>query len=392
MMKHENFIHRNRRKQFILFVYLLFDSFQDVHGYVVINDNILTRLRIPRKVSSLSKEEIIPSLPNDMNTETMQIDNELTNSIVVQKNSEVIIESSSLLSRPLNFLSANHFAAPTMTTQNADPKSLTFSPLEAWSMSKLDRWYSSSQSIKCPFFRRRYGDSLDMMEGLMKHTIIRKERWHLMGAPQAHRPAGTNNKLNKVKYKGLSPKQLQEYILNDWKAETGKGYYITGKLTTAIYRDDALFLGPDPDLPLSGLRKYVGVATHLFDYHSSSTELESLEIIQNNNTNTNNNNNNNNKDVKEELEEEEETNLALVARWKLRGKLRLPWRPILPTLSGKTIYHIDNEGLIYCHEESWDSSALEVFCCTFLPKIANRIWPNSNNNDDDDDDKGERIR
>ncbi|OEU12671.1 hypothetical protein FRACYDRAFT_243928 [Fragilariopsis cylindrus CCMP1102] len=247
-----------------------------------------------------------------------------------------------------------------MTAQNADPKVLTFSPLEAWSMSKLDRWYSSSQSIKCPFFRRRYGDSLDMMEGLMKHTIIRKERWHLMGAPQAHRPAGTNNKLNKVKYKGLSPKQLQEYILNDWKAETGKGYYITGKLTTAIYRDDALFLGPDPDLPLSGLRKYVGVATHLFDYHSSSTELESLEIIQNNNTNNNNNNNNNSsKDVKEELEEEEETNIALVARWKLR--------------------------------ESWDSSALEVFCCTFLPKIANRIWPNSNN-DDDDDDKGERIR
>ena len=75
-MKHENFIHRNRRKQFILFVYLLFDSFQDVHGYVVINDNILTRLRIPRKVSSLSKEEIIPSLPNDMNTEAMQIENE----------------------------------------------------------------------------------------------------------------------------------------------------------------------------------------------------------------------------------------------------------------------------------------------------------------------------
>jgi hypothetical protein len=392
MMVHENHIHRNRRKEFILFVYLLFDSFQDVHGYIVVNDNISTGLRIPQKVSSLNKEEATLSLPNDMNTQTMQIDNEATNNIDVRKNSEVKIESLSFLSRPHNLLSANRFAAPTMTTQNADPKVLTFSPLESWSMSKLDRWYSSSQSIKCPFFRRRYGDSLDVMESLMKHTIIRRERWHLMGAPQAHRPAGTNNKLNKVKYKGLSPKQLQEYILNDWKAETGKGYYITGKLTTAIYRDDTLFLGPDPDLPLSGLRKYVGVATHLFDYHSSSAELESLEMILNNKSNTNANNNNN-KDVKEE-EDEEETNIALVARWKLRGKLRLPWRPILPTLSGKTIYHIDNEGLIYCHEESWDSSALEVFCYTFLPKIANRIWPNSINDDDDDDDddKGERIR
>jgi flavodoxin len=390
MMKHENYISRNRRKRLAIFVYFLFDSFQDVHGYIVINDNISRRLRIPQKVSSLNKEETILSLPNNdgMNTQTIQIVNEPT-----MGNSEGKIESLSLLSRPLAFLSANQFAATTMTTQNTDTKASTFSPLESWSMSKLDRWYSSSQSIKCPFFRRRYGDSLDMMEGLMKHTIIRKECWHLMGAPQAHRPAGTNNKLNKVKYKGLSPKQLQNYILDDWKADTGKGYYITGKLTTAIYRDDTLFIGPDPDLPCSGLRKYVGVATHLFDYHASSAKLESLEMIQNN---KNNIKTNNNKDVKEE-EEEEETTIALVARWKLRGKLRLPWRPNIPKLSGKTIYHIDNEGLIFCHEESWDCSALEVFFHTFLPKIANRIWPNSSSNnnnddDDDDDDKSERIR
>ncbi|KAG7347214.1 DUF2358 domain containing protein [Nitzschia inconspicua] len=236
-----------------------------------------------------------------------------------------------------------------------EKKSLTppvdevLSPLEAWYLSRLDQWYTKSQSLKCPFMRRRFGDALDTLESVLKHTLIRRECWPLMGPPQAHRPAGTNKKTNTIKYRGLSLMDIHQLVLQDWKPDTdGKGYYITGKLTTPIYRDDCLFLGPDPDMPIHGLRKYVGVAAHLFDYETSRATLQSLE-------------------------RNDQDNL-LVAKWTLSGILRLPWRPALPTFSGTTIYHIDGDGLIYCHEESWDCSVMRAFCHTLFPDIAEMIW------------------
>jgi hypothetical protein len=203
-----------------------------------------------------------------------------------------------------------------------------------------------SQALKCPFMRRRFGDILDNVEQVMKYTVIRRESWPLMGPPQALRPAGCNKKRSRIKYRGLALEELKAYILHDWKAETGKGYYVTGKLTTAIYRDDCLFLGPDPDMPIRGLRKYVGVAAHLFDYHESCAALKSLAVVDD----------------------------TVVAEWRLQGILHLPWRPRLPTFYGRTVYHINAEGLIDRHEETWNMSVAHAFCHTLLPELAQHIW------------------
>ncbi|KAL3918587.1 MAG: hypothetical protein SGILL_004165, partial [Bacillariaceae sp.] len=142
-----------------------------------------------------------------------------------------------------------------------------------------------------------------------------------MGPLQAHRPAGTNKKTNCIKYKGLALDQVYDHILQDWKPDTdGKGYYVTGKLTTPIYRDDCWFLGPDPDMPIHGLRKYVGVAAHLFDYDTSSARLEGLEMVlpcssENDNAS----------------ESRHSDHPTIIAKWTMSGILRLPWRPALPT-------------------------------------------------------------
>jgi hypothetical protein len=226
-------------------------------------------------------------------------------------------------------------------------------PLETWCLTHLDSWYSTSQSYKCPFMRRRSGDILDTLETIIKYIIIRKECWQLMGCPQAHRSAGTNKKTNRIKYKGCTLSQICDHILQDWKPGTdGKGYYITGKLTIPLYRDDCLFLGPDPDMPIHGLRKYVGVASHLFDYDTSRAILEELTMIP----------------------KDKDKHDSVIAKWTMSGTLRLPWRPSLPTFSGTTTYHIDEEGLIYCHEESWDCSVIRAFTHTLLPELAERIW------------------
>lgn len=273
------------------------------------------------------------------------------------------------------------------------PAVASFSPLEFWCLTKLDRWYALSQSVRCPFFRRRYGDALDVFEAFLRGVVIRAECLPMMGPPQAHRPPPATKRRHDAtaKHTELTPEELLERVEKDWKADTGKGYYVTGKLTASIYRNDCLFLGPDPDLPLRSLRKYVGVASHLFDYRTSSATLESLEIVgkkKNNNNNYINDgcdpDNHKTKSKEPSLYETSETNgfpdgeetttTILVARWKLRGVLRLPWKPSLPLLSGETIYHIGEDGLIACHEESWDCSAAKAFCYTFLPALANRIW------------------
>ena len=271
---------------------------------------------------------------------------------LVSKDEEDAEPSSPLHSRDvsLHAVSIRSIHSESLLTPVSDE--VTLSPLEAWCLAHLDLWYHQSQTMKCPFLRRRYGDLLDNVETIMKYTIIRRRCWSMMGIPQAWRPAGSNKKQQMIKYKNLSLTELRALVRNDWKPETGKGYYVSGKLTTACYRDDCLFTGPDPDMPIKGLRKYVGVAAHLFDVDTSRTTLHSLEVLDN----------------------------SLEAQWELRGVLHLPWRPSLPRLSGRTVYHVDEEGLIYHHEEFWDLSVAYAFCFTLFPELAKRIWNDTETN------------
>ena len=169
------------------------------------------------------------------------------------------------------------------------------------------------------------------------------------------------------KRKHLTLAELQDAIAHDWKASSGhKGYYITGQLNTTIVRDDCLFDGPDPDMPVRGLRKYLGAASQLFDRKSSRAELLSLTtecrvgdtVPQPQNDPTSS-----------------ISNHVIVARWRMNGVLRLPWKPRLPEWTGTTTYHLDEDGLIYWHEEEWDMSVGQAFLKTFAPELAERFWP-----------------
>lgn len=156
-----------------------------------------------------------------------------------------------------------------------------------------------------------------------------------------------------IKNPGLPIQQKYDIILKDWKVDTHKGYYITGRLNTTLYRDDCMFDGPDPDMPIQGLRKYLNVASQLFDQHESRSELLKLEI-------------------------QGET---IVADWKMNGILRLPWHPRLPEWTGQTTYHFDENGLVYLHTETWDMSVAHAFLKTLWPDLAQRLWPSDDGND-----------
>lgn len=229
---------------------------------------------------------------------------------------------------------------------------------------QLEDLYSQSGSIKCPFFRRRAADAIDGASEVLRFLLIRHKSLGIFELPPppgcnpnsrfiAKNPDGTPA----LKAKHLSIQEIATIIERDWVTPSSsinmddrklhKGYYITGRLNSTIYRNDCLFDGPDPDMPVRGLRKYLSAAAHLFDSSKSFAELKSLEY---------------------------EDDKTIIVRWKLGGVLMLPWRPIVKPWTGTTRYHLDEEGLIYLHDEEWDISAIEAFVYTLFPTIGQRIY------------------
>jgi hypothetical protein len=155
-----------------------------------------------------------------------------------------------------------------------------------------------------------------------------------------------------------------------------KGYYITGKMNTTIYRDDCWFDGPDPDMPVRGVRKYLNAASQLFDKSASTAELLSLKIgtedtalrsrswfaawMPSSRSFT--------------TTKSAQKATTIVARWKLKGVLQLPWHPSLPEWKGTTIYHLDEDHLVYKHEEHWDISVARAFTQTLWPELGKLLW------------------
>jgi hypothetical protein len=219
------------------------------------------------------------------------------------------------------------------------------SPTELWAIHHMELSYKKALAIKCPFFRRRCSDVLDSADMILRFVLARHKSLDL-GPQLAWRCDGDTC----LKQKNLSFDEIAMLIRKDWKESNNKGYYITGKLNTAIYRDDCMFLGPDPDMPVQGLRKYLNAASQLFDQGKSRSELLCFHVDYQTNT--------------------------IHAKWRMNGILRLPWKPALPDWTGSTVYHRDEDGLIYRHEETWDMSVTQAFLRTLLPTLAQRIWDN----------------
>jgi hypothetical protein len=148
------------------------------------------------------------------------------------------------------------------------------------------------------------------------------------------------------KQTGQSLEVLAQILTQDWRgksAHQGKGYYINGRLSESIYHDKCLFAGPDPDMPVRGLKKYLSAASHLFEYKTSRADLLRPLVID--------------KDCN-----------TIKAYWRIEGVLNLPWKPRVKPWTGTTTYFIDQSlGLIDCHQETWDISVLDAFFSTLFP-------------------------
>jgi hypothetical protein len=240
-----------------------------------------------------------------------------------------------------------------------------------WLLQSFQRHYDRATLIPCPFFRRRVSDALDACDQLIRFWLIRHKSMPLpwlelqMGSPSAWRCKGDTS----PKRMGIAIDDLAQIIRHDWNNNNNhhhhKGYYITGRLTHGIYRDDCFFDGPDPDMPVRGLRKYLNAASQLFEVRHSTAELVNLQIISSVDPDHEQRN--------DDDDHRPTTAVVVVAHWRLNGVLKLPWHPKLPELTGRTYYYPDTNGLIYRHVEQWDQSVLQAFVGTFWPPIQDKL-------------------
>lgn len=143
--------------------------------------------------------------------------------------------------------------------------------------------------------------------------------------------SSTSQKRKSRKLRNLSLQERLEVIRDDFEK---RQYYVTGRLTSSLYRDDCLFDGPDPDGRVRGVRKFCNAAAGLFDVRLSRVDLIDIYIRD---------------------------DVDISAEWRLQGALMLPWRPCIKPYVGKTVYSFDEDGLVCSHVETWRISVVDAF-------------------------------
>ncbi|CAI9102534.1 OLC1v1000817C1 [Oldenlandia corymbosa var. corymbosa] len=130
-------------------------------------------------------------------------------------------------------------------------------------------------------------------------------------------------------------------ILRVIKSDYEKAYFVTGVFTEEIYADNCTF--EDPTIKFQGRDLYLRNLKLLVPFFDNpSIILNKIEKV---------------------LTSDREN---IVASWRLRTCLKLPWRPII-LVNGKTVYDIDEELRVMGHVESWDISALQAVGQIFTP-------------------------
>ena len=60
---------------------------------------------------------------------------------------------------------------------------------------------------------------------------------------------------------------------------------------------------------------------------------------------------------------------AIVAEWRLAGRLGLPWKPSIKPFVGRTTFTLDENGLVIRHVEEWSLPAWDAFLAALVPSL-----------------------
>lgn len=190
--------------------------------------------------------------------------------------------------------------------------------------------------VRCPFWRRRAGDALDLLADVLGWAAAR----------HASLPS-----LQRIPPTPAGPPLPMSMRISRLRADfETRQYYVTGRLSHSLYAADCVFDGPDPDTPVRGTRKWTAATAGLFDHARSRVDL--LGIRQTG---------------PDEVR----------ADWRLEGVLNLPWKPKIKPYTGTTVYKFDERGLVYDHFEIWSISAVDAFVSVVWPSFGEAPAPSA---------------
>ncbi|XP_044483069.1 uncharacterized protein LOC123209247 isoform X3 [Mangifera indica] len=153
-----------------------------------------------------------------------------------------------------------------------------------------------------------------------------------------------SDRVNFKQEEEISNKGIDD-VVTTLKTDYDHAYFVTGIFTSEIYDEDCIF--EDPTIRFRGKELYsrnLRLLVPFFEF--PSIELQKIEKGANSN------------------------NDFVLATWKLRTYLKLPWRPFI-SIDGSTVYELNSELKIINHAESWNVSALEAIAQIFTPSNRN---------------------
>ena len=209
----------------------------------------------------------------------------------------------------------------------------------AWFGEQLER----TRTVRCPFWRTRASDALDASLQIFnfvaaRHKSILDRQWLPGSEASLFEPLQLPVPTMGEKTPELTLEAVMDVVRRDFEAGQ---YYVSGRLSQAVYDDACFFDSPDPDMPVKSLQRYSDALKGLFDPGLSSIELVDMEPVG---------------------------ERRFVAHWRLSGALKLPGRPHIKPYAGATLYELDEQMLIVSHTETWSISVLDAFVST--------VWPN----------------
>jgi Uncharacterized conserved protein (DUF2358) len=159
-------------------------------------------------------------------------------------------------------------------------------------------------------------------------------------------PHSMTSSFTVTKTLGLSLNDIKQRLEHDLlygSQGTNVGYFLSGDISTDLFRDDCVFA--DPTNQVSSLSQYQNVLrSFLFDPEQSTVEL--LQPLQ-----------------------VDEVKRTITGRIRSRGMLRLPWHPYITSYESTIVYTVDDSGLIARQDQLWSKSVDVALRETFTPTI-----------------------
>ena len=211
--------------------------------------------------------------------------------------------------------------------------------------SSLGQLNEQSANIRCPFWRTRAYDAVESALAVLNVVELCTFVAARHKSFDPFEPLALPVRWTGPKARGLALEEVMEIVRADFDE---RQYYVSGELTPSVYSDRCFFDSPDPDMPVRTLPRYSDALHGLFDPSTSRIELLDLRA---------------------------DGPRQFVARWRLEGALKLPWRPKVKPYAGCTRYELDADGLICRHTESWSISAADAFGSTLLPDAVSQLLP-----------------